>query len=88
MLGANVSSIITLLAKKFIKLILIAAVLGCAIAWYAMRHWLQDFAYRVSIHWWVFLLSTFLALVVALFTVSFQAIKAAIANPAKSLRSE
>ncbi|KAA9035471.1 FtsX-like permease family protein [Ginsengibacter hankyongi] len=87
-LGANVSSIITLLAKEFIKLILIAAVLGCAIAWYAMRHWLQDFAYRVSIHWWVFLLSTFLALIVALFTVSFQAIKAAVANPVKSLRSE
>ena len=87
-LGANVSSIVALLAKEFIKLILIAAVFGCLIAWYAMSHWLQDFAYRVSIHWWVFVLSAVLALIVALFTVSFQAIKAAIANPAKSLRTE
>jgi len=87
-LGANVSSIVALLAKEFIKLILIAAVFGCLIAWYAMTHWLQDFAYRVSIHWWVFVLSAVLALIVALFTVSFQAIKAAIANPAKSLRTE
>lgn len=87
-LGANVSSIVALLAKEFIKLILIAAVFGCLIAWYVMTLWLQDFAYRISIHWWVFVLSAILALIVALFTVSFQAIKAAVANPVKSLRSE
>ena len=87
-LGANVRSIVTLLAKDFLILVTISAVIAFPIAWYAMKHWLQDFAYRVSIHWWVFLLSTVLALVVALFTVSFQAIKAAIANPVKSLRSE
>ena len=87
-LGANVRSIVTLLAKDFLILVTISAVIAFPIAWYAMKHWLQDFAYRVSIHWWVFLLSTVLALVVALFTVSFQAIKAAVANPVKSLRSE
>lgn len=87
-LGANVSSIVALLAKEFIKLILIAAFFGCLIAWYLMTLWLQDFAYRISIHWWVFVLSAILALIVALFTVGFQAIKAAVANPVKSLRSE
>jgi len=87
-LGANVSSIVSLLAKDFLKLILIAAVFGCIIALYAMKRWLQDFAYRIHIQWWVFVLSAGLALIVALITVSFQAIKAAVANPAKSLRTE
>jgi len=87
-LGANVSSIVTLLAKDFLKLILIAAVFGCLIALYTMRLWLQDFAYRIQIQWWVFVLSAGLALMVALITISFQAIKAAVANPAKSLRTE
>ena len=87
-LGANVSSIVSLLAKDFLKLILIAAVFGCLIALYVMTLWLRDFAYRIHIQWWVFVLSAGLALIVALVTVSFQAIKAAIANPAKSLRTE
>ncbi len=87
-LGANVGSIVTLLSKDFLKLVLIASVIAFPIAWYAMTHWLQDFAYRISIHWWVYLLSGVLALIVALATVSYQAIKAAVVNPVTSLRSE
>ncbi|HUZ60799.1 MAG TPA: ABC transporter permease [Hanamia sp.] len=87
-LGAKVGSIVTLLSKDFLKLVLVATIIAFPIAWYAMSHWLQGFAYRVHIHWWVFVLSAILALIVALVTVSFQAIKAAIANPVKSLRSE
>ncbi|MEO8852448.1 MAG: FtsX-like permease family protein, partial [Ginsengibacter sp.] len=87
-LGANISSIVTLLSKDFLKLVLIATIIAFPIAWFAMSHWLQGFAYRVHIHWWVFLLSAILALIVALVTVSFQAIKAAGANPVDSLRSE
>ena len=87
-LGANVSSIVTLLSKDFLKLVLVAAIIAFPVAWYAMTHWLQDFAYRINIRWWVFVLAAVLALVVALVTVSFQAIKAAIANPVKSLRTE
>ncbi len=87
-LGANVSSIVGLLSKDFLKLVLIAAIIAFPVAWYAMTHWLEDFAYRINIRWWVFLLSAVLALFVALATVSFQAIKAALANPVKSLRME
>ncbi|MEP6584795.1 MAG: FtsX-like permease family protein, partial [Ginsengibacter sp.] len=87
-LGANVSNIVTLLSKDFLKLVLIAAIIAFPVAWYAMTHWLEDFAYRVNIHWWVFVLSAILASIVALATVSFQAIKAAVANPVKSLRAE
>jgi len=87
-LGANVRSIVTLLSKDFLKLVLVATIIAFPIAWYAMSHWLQGFAYRISIQWWVFLLSAILALIVALVTVSFQAIKAAVANPVDSLRSE
>ncbi|MEP7233469.1 MAG: ABC transporter permease [Ginsengibacter sp.] len=87
-LGANVSSIVTLLSKDFLKLVLVAAIIAFPVAWYAMTHWLQDFAYRINIHWWVFVLAAILALIVALVTVSFQAIKAAVANPVKSLRTE
>jgi len=63
-------------------------VIAIPVAWFAMNKWLQDFAYRISIKWWMFALAGFLALLIALFTVSFQAIKAAIANPVKSLRTE
>jgi len=87
-LGAKVNSIVTLLSKDFLKLVLVAAIIAFPVAWYAMTHWLEDFAYRVNIHWWVFVLAGILALVVALATVSFHAIRAAIANPVKSLRSE
>ncbi|MEO7960795.1 MAG: FtsX-like permease family protein, partial [Ginsengibacter sp.] len=87
-LGARVSSIVTLLSKDFLKLVLIAAVIAFPVAWYAMSHWLRDFAYRIDIAWWVFIVAAVLALTVALVTISFQAIKAAVANPVKSLRTE
>jgi len=87
-LGANVSSIVVLLSKEFLKLVLVASLIAFVIAWYAMTKWLQDFAYRINIHWWVFILAAILASAVALATVSFQAIKAALANPIKSLRTE
>ena len=87
-LGAKTGSIVSLLSKEFIKLVLIAAVIAFPVAWYAMYTWLQDFAYRISIEWWVFLFAAFTAMFIALFTVSFQAIKAAMANPVNSLRSE
>ena len=87
-LGANTSSIVTLLSKDFLKLIAVAAVIAFPVAWYAMHNWLKDFAYRISIQWWVFLLAGILAAVIALITVSYQAIRAALANPVKSLRTE
>jgi putative ABC transport system permease protein len=87
-LGAKVNSIVTLLSRDFLKLVMVAAIIAFPVAWYAMTNWLEDFAYRVSIHWWVFGLAAILALIVALATVSFHAIRAALANPVKSLRSE
>ena len=87
-LGASVSNIVLLLSKDFIKLILIAICIAVPIAWLILHHWLQDFAYRITISWWIFGLAGGLAVIVALVTISFQAIKAAAANPVKSLRSE
>jgi putative ABC transport system permease protein len=87
-LGANVGSIVALLSKDFLKLVMIAALIAFPVAWMAMHSWLSDFAYRISIQWWVFLLAGILAALIALITVSFQAIKAATANPVKSLRTE
>lgn len=87
-LGASISSIITLLSKDFLKLVLIAIVVASPLAWYAMNRWLQDFAYRITIGWGVFVLAGALAVGIALLTVSFQSIKAALMNPVKSLRSE
>jgi putative ABC transport system permease protein len=87
-LGANVGSILSLLSKDFIKLVIIAAIIAIPIAWYFMNKWLQEFAYRISIGWWIFAVAGIVALLIAVFTVSFQAIKAAIANPVTSLRSE
>ena len=87
-LGASVSNITTLLSKDFIKLVLIALVIASPIAYWGMHKWLQSFAYRINIHWWVFVVAGLIALFIALFTVSFQAIKAAIANPVESLRTE
>lgn len=87
-LGANVSGIVGLLSKDFAKLIIIAAVIAFPLAWWFMNDWLKDFAYRVNISWWVFVLAGVAALLVALFTISFQAIRAALANPVKSLRTE
>ena len=87
-LGASVTSIVALLSKDFLKLVLIAIVIASPIAWYAMNRWLQDFAYKITIEWWVFALAGLLAVGIALLTVSFQSIKASLMNPVKSLRSE
>jgi len=87
-LGASVASIVTLLSKDFLKLVLIAIVIASPIAWWAMTKWLQDFAYKIDIEWWVFALAGLLAVGIALLTVSFQSVKAALMNPVKSLRSE
>ena len=87
-LGANVTTIVALLSKEFLNLVLVAAIIAFPIAWYAMHNWLQSFAYRITIQWWVFLFAAVAALFIALLTVGFQAIKAALANPAKSLRTE
>ncbi len=87
-LGASVSSIVVLLSKDFLKLIAIAIVLAIPVAWYTMNRWLQDFAYKVDIEWWVFVLAGLLSIGIALLTVSFQSVKAALMNPVKSLRSE
>ncbi len=87
-LGASVPSIFQLLSKDFLKLVIIAMLVATPVAWLVMNHWLQDFAYRIHITWWIFALAGFIALIIALLTVSFQAIKAAIANPVDSLRTE
>ncbi|WP_332368016.1 ABC transporter permease [Spirosoma telluris] len=87
-LGASVTSIVALLSKDFIKLILLSIVIASPIAWWAMNQWLQDFAYKIDISWWVFALAGGLTIVIALLTVSFQSMKAALMNPVKSLRSE
>jgi ABC-type antimicrobial peptide transport system permease subunit len=87
-LGATVARIVVLLTGDFIKWVLLANVVAWPIAWYLMQHWLQDFAYRIEISWWMFALAGGSALVIALITVSMQAIKAAVANPVEALRYE
>lgn len=87
-LGATVPNVVGLLSKDFLKLVLIANIISWPLAWWAMNKWLQDFAYRINISWWIFLFAGLAALLIALITVSFQAIKAAMANPVESLRSE
>jgi len=87
-LGADVSTIVSLLSKDFLKLVAISAIIAFPVAWYFMNKWLQDFAYRISMPWWIFIIAGFVAAFIALITISFQAIKAAIANPVKSLRTE
>lgn len=87
-LGASVGGIVQLISRDFLKLVIIAIVIAIPVAWWAMSKWLQGFAYRVNISLWVFAIAGMAALLIALITVSFQAIKAAIANPVKSLRSE
>ena len=87
-LGASVDSIVRLLSKEFLWLVGIASLISFPVAWYAMHNWLQDFAYRTNVSPWLFVLSACAALLIALITISFQAIKAALANPVKSLRTE
>jgi putative ABC transport system permease protein len=87
-LGASVSGIVGLLSGDFLKLVLIAAIIASPLAWYFMHQWLQDFSYRINIGWWVFVIAGITALFIALVTISFKAIKAALANPVTSLRTE
>jgi putative ABC transport system permease protein len=87
-LGATVTGIVELLTKDFLKLVLIAIVIASPVAWYVMSRWLQDFAYRIQISPWMFIIAGLFAIFIAIITISFQAIKAAIANPAKSLRTQ
>jgi putative ABC transport system permease protein len=87
-LGSSISGIIQLLAKDFVKLVVIAIVIATPIAWYLMNAWLQDFAYKVNMGWGVFVIAGLSAIVIALLTISFQSIKAALANPVKSLKTE
>lgn len=87
-LGANISSIVVLLSKDFLKLVVISSLIAFPLAWFAMDYWLQDFASRIEIKWWVFVLAGVSALIIALVTVSFQSIKAALMNPVKSLKTE
>lgn len=87
-LGASVSHVIAMLSKDLARLVIIGAVIAIPVAWYLMSRWLEGFAYRITISWWIFVLAGIAALLIALFTISFQAVKAAITNPVKSLRSE
>jgi putative ABC transport system permease protein len=87
-LGSKVGGIVIMLSKDFAKLVLIASVIAFPIAWWWMNKWLQSFAYRIHISWWIFVVAGIIAITIALITVSIQAIKAAVANPVKSLRTE
>ena len=81
-------NIVLMLSRDFLKYVLIAILIAWPLSWIAVHKWLQDYAYRINISWWVFVMAGSLAMLIALVTVSFQAIKAAIANPVKSLRTE
>ena len=87
-LGASVVNVVGMLSKDFLRLVLIAALFAFPLSWWAMHKWLEDFAFRINIGWWVFVLAGVVALLIALITVSFQAIRAAVSNPVKSLRTE
>ena len=87
-LGASVSSVVYLFSKEFIVLITIAFIIASPVAWYFMDKWLQDYVYRINISWWIFIVGGISSIIIALITVSFQAIKAALANPVKSLKTE
>lgn len=87
-LGATVSGITALLSLDFVKLVILAIIIASPIAWWAMNKWLQGFVYHIEVQWWVFALAGFVAVAIALLTVSFQSVKAALMNPVKSLKSE
>mgnify|MGYP001973691952 FL=1 len=87
-LGASVAKISQMLSADFTKLVLVGLVIGFPLAYFSMENWLEGFAYRIKIQWWVFALSGCIALGIALVTVSFQSIRAALANPTKSLKAE
>jgi putative ABC transport system permease protein len=77
-----------MLSTDFLKLVIIASLIAFPVAWWLMNKWLQDFAYRIAIGWWIFALAAFVSIFIAIMTVSFQAIKAALSNPVKNLRTE
>ncbi len=87
-LGASVTGITALLSKDFVKLVLVSFFIAAPLSYWGMYNWLQEYPYRVSIHWWVFVLAAFLSIIIAIITVSYQSIKAAMANPVSSLRTE
>ncbi len=87
-MGASVSNIVNLLSRDFLQLVILSFLIAAPIAWYFMHKWLLDFAYRIQISWWIFAIAGLIAVLIALLTVSFQAIKSAVTNPVKSLRSE
>jgi putative ABC transport system permease protein len=87
-LGSSVAGIVALFSKDFIKLIGIGFIIAVPLTYYAITQWLQNFAYQIEVHWWVFAFAGLLVLLIALLTISFQSIKAALANPIKSLRNE
>jgi ABC-type antimicrobial peptide transport system permease subunit len=87
-LGASVAGITGLLSKDFILLVLIASLVAFPVAWLAMHKWLQSYAYRIDISWWVFAVAGISAIIIALVTISFQSVKAALMNPVKNLRTE
>jgi putative ABC transport system permease protein len=87
-LGASVTSIVSMLSTDFLKLVAISVIIAYPIAWLAMSKWLENFAFRIDIAWWVFAIAGILATIIALSTVSIQTIRAALRNPVKSLRSE
>jgi putative ABC transport system permease protein len=87
-LGASITQVTQMLSREFLQLVLIASLIAFPVAWWGMNKWLQSFAYRIDISWWVFAVAGLSALLIALITVSFRAIKAALANPVKSLRTE
>ena len=86
--GARISEVMVMLNKDFVKWVAIAFVIACPIAWYAMHRWLENFAYKTELSWWIFALAGLLALGIALFTVSWQSWKAATRNPVEALRDE
>ena len=88
LLGASVAGLAGLLSMEFVKLVIVSTLLAFPLAWYAMNNWLQNYAYRVSINWWVFVAAGVAAMLIAVVTISFQAIKAALMNPVKSLKTE
>jgi putative ABC transport system permease protein len=87
-LGASVQSIVSMLSKDFLKYVLIAACIALPLSWFSVHKWLQDYAYRINISWIIFLIAVLVAMLIAFITISFQAIRAAVANPVKSLRTE
>jgi putative ABC transport system permease protein len=87
-MGASVSNIVHLLSKDFLLLVIIAFFMASPLAWFVMHSWLKDFAYRIDINWWIFIAAGISAVIIALTTVSFQAFRAALSNPVKSLRTE